>query len=169
MASVEYPTWEGAEKKEEKLKFINLSPGERNVLEAVENKIAILGFEGAIRLHYIDHRESFTQANISAVNGALKQLNTQDLNSFRKFTGTDTFITSRKLTYKSWFRKSRLFFRKRLIYDLYRLRWFPPKYSIFNTEELATIFHFPLITVEAPLLRRLETRKGEPPSNLPIE
>ncbi len=169
VASVEYPTWEGAEKKEEKLKFINLSPGERNVLEAVENKIAKLGFEGAIRFLYIDHRESFTQANISAVNGALKQLNTQDLNSFRKFTGTDTFITSRKLTYKSWFRKSRLFFRKRLIYDLYRLRWFPPKYSIFNTEELATIFHFPLITVEAPLLRRLETRKGEPPSNLPIE
>lgn len=169
VASVEYPTWESAEKKEEKMKFINLSPGERNVLEAVENKTAKLGFEAAIRFLYIDHRDSFTQANISAVNGAIKQLNTQDMNSFKKLSGTDTFITARKLTYKSWFRKSRTYYKKRLIYDLYRLRWFPLKCSIFNTEELATIFHFPLVTVEAPLLRRLETRKGEPPSNLPIE
>jgi hypothetical protein len=30
------------------------------------------------------------------------------------------------------------------------------------------VFHFPIVSVEAPLLRRLETRKGEPPSNLPI-
>lgn len=168
-ASVEYPVWSETEKKEEKLKFINLSPGERNVLEAVENKIAKLGFEAAIRFIYIDRRDSFTQANISAINGALRQFNTQDLNSFRILRDTKTFITSRKLTYKSWFRKSRVYLRKRLIYDLYRLRWFPPKYSILNTEELATIFHFPLVTVEAPLLRRLETRKGEPPANLPIE
>ncbi|MBI5731892.1 MAG: hypothetical protein HY982_00850 [Candidatus Magasanikbacteria bacterium] len=48
------------------------------------------------------------------------------------------------------------------------MRWFPPKASILNTEELATVFHFPIVTVESPLLRRLETRKGEPPANIPF-
>lgn len=170
MAGVEYPNWDAKDdKKEEKLKFVNLSPGERNVLEAIENKISKLGFETAIRFIYIDRADTFTQANVAAVNGAIKQFNTQDMNSFKRISGTDTFITSRKLTHKSWFRKSKLYYRKRSIYDLYRLRWFPPKYSILNTEELATIFHFPLVTVEAPLLRRLGTRKGEPPINLPVE
>ena len=169
VASIEYPTWTGAEKKEKEFKMTEfLSPGERDVLKAVENKISKLGFETAIRFIYIDRRDSFTQANVAAVNGAIKQWNTQDMNGFRSIRETATFVTSRLFTYESWFRKRRIFYRKRLIYDLYKLRWFPPKFSILNTEELATVFHFPLVTVEAPLLRRVEAKKGEPPANLPI-
>ena len=167
-APTEYPVWPADGGKEEKGKLLQLSPGERNVLEAVENKISKLGFEAAIRFIYIDKQDSFTPSNIAAVNGAFRQFNTQDMNGFKPVSDTITFVTSKKLTTKSWFRKQKLHVRKRLIYDMYKLRWFPPKHSILNTEELATIFHFPLVTVEAPLLRRLETRKGEPPSNLPI-
>ena len=55
------------------------------------------------------------------------------------------------------------------MYDMYKARWFPANQnSIMNTEELATIFHFPLVSVGAPMLRRVETRKGEPPAHLPI-
>ncbi|MDE2001068.1 MAG: hypothetical protein KGI60_00705 [Patescibacteria group bacterium] len=164
----QYPAWGGAPKKEEGLKMVNLSPGEKNILEAVERKISKLGFESAVRFVYIDHAESFTPANVAAVNGAFKQFNTQDMNSFRPLGDTMTLVTSKKLTTKSWFRKQKIHVRKRAIYDRYRLRWFPPSASILNTEELATIFHFPLVTVESPLLRRLETRKGEPPSNIPL-
>jgi hypothetical protein len=168
LAPAEHPIWPEAGKKDDKMKMLHLSPGEKEVLEAVENKSSKYGFEAAIRFIYIDRQDSFTPANISAVNGAIKQFGSQNMNSFRPIGETVTFVTSKKLTHKSWFRKRRIYYRKRLIFDMYKLRWFPQKHSILNTEELATVFHFPIVSVEAPLLRRLETRKGEPPSNLPI-
>lgn len=167
IALIEHPTWSDSAK-EEKDKFLFLSPGEQNVLKGIENKISKLGFECVVRFIYIDKKDSFSWANISAINGAIKQFNTQDMNGFKVLGDTVTFVTSRKFTYKSWFRKRRVFFRKRMIYDMYKARWFPGKSSILNTEELATIFHFPLVSVGAPLLRRIETRKGEPPARLPI-
>lgn len=168
LAPAELPTWPEEEKKEKREGPVVLSPGEKNILEGVENKISKLGFEAAIRFIYIDRADSFSPANISAVSGALKQFNTQDMNGFCPLAETITSVTSRKLTYKSWFRKRRMFYRKRVIHELYKARWFPPKASILNTEELATVFHFPIISVEAPLLRRLETKKGETPANAPF-
>ena len=169
LATVESPNWPGQEKKEEKFKMLHQSPGEKLILEGIDNKISKLGFEAAIRFIYIDRQDSFSPANISAVFGAIRQWNTLDMNAFKQLSDTVTFVTSRKLTIQSWFRKSRVYLKKRLIYEMYKLRWFPPKHSVLNTEELATIFHFPLVTVEAPLLRRLDSKKGEPPSNLPVE
>jgi len=167
IALIEHPSW-SADAQEEKFKMLHLSPGEQNVLKGIENKISKLGFETVVRFVYIDRKDSFSWANISAINGAIRQLNTQDMNGFKVLGDTVTFVTSRKFTYKSWFRKRRVLYKKRMIYDMYKLRWFPGKNSILNTEELATIFHFPLVSVGAPMLRRIETRKGEPPAHLPI-
>ncbi|MBU4347979.1 hypothetical protein KJ671_00540 [Patescibacteria group bacterium] len=166
---IEEPIWADEKKQnEDKLQTPHLSPGERNVLEAVENKVSKFGFETAVRFVYIDKADEFTQLNVSAISGAFKQFGTQDMNSFKIVSDTKTFVTSSKFTTKSWFRKSKVHARKRAIYDAYRLRSIPSKTSILCTEELATIYHFPLSSVEAPLLRRLETRKGEPPVSLPI-
>ncbi|MBI3631452.1 MAG: hypothetical protein HY219_01115, partial [Candidatus Staskawiczbacteria bacterium] len=43
--------------------------------------------------------------------------------------------------------------------------------AILNTEEMATLFHFPIkITgLVAPTMARVESKKGGPPPNLPIE
>jgi hypothetical protein len=166
---MEPPTWaDGKKPSDDKGKVVTLSPGERNVLEAIENKISKFGFETAIRFIYIDKKDEFTQLNVAAVSGAFKQFGTQDRNSFKMISETKTSVTGDLLTTKSWFRKNKIYARKRSIYDAYRSRKFPPKCSILCTEELATVFHFPLSTVGAPMLRRLETRKGEPPSNLPM-
>lgn len=168
-APVEHPDWPETKKKEEKFKMLHLSFGEQDIIKGIENKISKLGFEGAVRFIYIDRKDSFTNSNVSAIGGAMKLFNTQNMNSFKSIKDTRTYVTGRKLTYKSWFRKKKIFYKKRTIYDLYRLRWFPPEHSIFCTEELATLFHFPLVSVESPLLRRAESRRGEPPAGLPME
>jgi len=40
--------------------------------------------------------------------------------------------------------------------------------SILNTEELASLWHFPILTVKAPLVKKTEAKKAEPPMSLPI-
>ena len=37
-----------------------------------------------------------------------------------------------------------------------------------NVEELATIWHFPPISIKAPLVKKSESKRAEPPSGLPI-
>ena len=39
---------------------------------------------------------------------------------------------------------------------------------VLNSEELATIWHFPAITIKAPLVKKSESKRGEPPVGLPI-
>ena len=138
-----------------------MTSGEKDVVAAIENKISKLGFESVIRFVYIDKAASFTRSNISAVLGALRQFNTQNLNALKP----DGLVTTKT---KHPFKARKLYFRKRRIFDTYKLRLFPKKFSILNIEELATVYHYPTIFVEAPTLKRLESRRGEPPAELPI-
>lgn len=43
-----------------------------------------------------------------------------------------------------------------------------PKYNVFNTEELATLWHFPAQSTETPTIKRVETKTAKPPANLPM-
>jgi len=159
-----HPVW-SEEKNERSPGEINiLTPGEKDAVAAIENKISKYGFETIIKFIYIDKADSFTMHNVPSILGAFRQFNTQNLNAFK--------IDSKTLTKtKAPFKARKLYIRKRRIFDAYRLRFFPimrKKFSILNTEELATIFHFPTIFVEAPTLQRLESKRGEPPAELPI-
>lgn len=159
------PKWPFAEeaKKEGPVNLVQfMTPGEKDVLQAIEEKVSKLGFESALRFVYIDKRESFTRANVAAVMGAFRQFNTQNLNSFRANPATITIT-------KHPFKGRKLHAKKRRLFDMYRLRMFPRKFSVLNIEELATIYHFPTMFVEAPMLRRVESKKGEPPLTLPVE
>lgn len=142
------------------LQFITES--QKDVIKAIEQKIAKLGFETNVRFIYVDRRDSFTRANVSAVNGAFLQFNTQNLNSFRPDPRTFPRVRQPLKARRELARKKRLFFN-------YRRLLMNPKTSILNIEELATIYHPPIVTVAAPMLRRLESRKGGPPPGLPTE
>ena len=43
-----------------------------------------------------------------------------------------------------------------------------PHTFVLNTEEIATLWHFPTITMKAPLVKKSESKRGEPPVGLPI-
>ncbi len=152
---------EGAEAPESLMLY--LSPGEREVVEAVEKNIAKPGFEVKIRWTYIAKRDKFFKPRgVSGVMGIFSQFKTVNLNSFIPDSRTKTsayyFLTEFR---KTW--------RKREIFRNYRERAFWENGFVLNTEELATVFHFPTITTKAPMVSRVEARKGEPPATLPVE
>ena len=163
-APVVLPEWDfgGDDKDAGTSKISHLTQGEKNIIEAIQDKTSKLGFESFIRFLYIDRRESFNRQNINSIMGALQQFSTQNLNALKIYKPSSCSGSHP-------FKAQKEFLKKRLLYSAYRLRIFNPGIkAIFNTEELATLYHFPIMTVEAPFLRRIEAKKGEPPINLPI-
>lgn len=171
------PVWEESEEKEEKEERARLTPGEQEVLRGVEGKISKLGFECNMRWLYLARRDVFRIGEIgSSLTSVFRQFNTQNMNALRFYRPSLTIA-------RPPFRNTRLYYKKRRMYDVYRRRAFwpgtpprqrmrgalPGKFFILNVEELASLYHFPTQIVEAPLLGRVETRKGGPPGGLPIE
>lgn len=147
--------------------MLYLSPGQREVVSAIEKNIAKLGFNTLIRFVYWGRADVFIKANSSAVIGAFKQFNTLNLNGFKPNNKTKTYIDY-------FFKKRREFYRKVKILNNYKRRYFPHRrfFSrgfVLNIEELASIYHIPGKIVEAPTMPRIEAKKGGPPSGLPIE
>ncbi len=167
------PEWPGGSE-EKPAPPQRFSPGEEEILRAVENKVSKLSFDSIVRFIYIDKKDAFTSSNVAAVMGAMRQFSTQHLNAFRPNVGTLTVPRAIGL----FFRKPRMLKRKKKLFKTYRERIMPVEprrifalrltTSVLSTEELATVFHPPITAVGAQRLRRLETRKGGPPGSLPI-
>lgn len=145
-----------------------LSPGERLVIEAIERDVSKLGFDIGIRQIYLARNDRFSAVNIPSMIAAMRQYNAVNLNGFRPARATS-------LDYPWQFKKLREPGMKRRMVEAYRSRsyfymnWFSGRLPfVLNTEELATIFHFPGRVAETPTFGRIEARKSEAPPNLPI-
>lgn len=156
---VEFP---GAEKKEQQPLEFRLTPGEKEVLKAVEENLGKSAFRVKMRNIYLARNEVFDKSKVSAFQGALKQFNDQNLNNFGPNDMSKTYANY-------FFKKSRLAYRKRLIYKRYRTRSMDDAIFVLSTKELATLFHFPDIGVKAPSITQVESKRGTAPGNLPIE
>ena len=148
------------EKKEEK-KHEQSTPGKQDAIKAIEKSFDKLGYECGIRFIYIGPRAEFHQAHVAGVMGSFKQFSSQNLNGFKVNLKTLTFA-------KGLFKKSKLLMRKKSIYQAFKERKVMLFKYVLNTEELATIFHFPDTGVKSPLLPRVDVKKGEPPVGLPL-
>ncbi len=154
------PGYAEQEKKEEK-KAEQLTSGKQEAIKSAERKFAKLGFNTGIRFIYAAPKETFHFPHVSGISGAFKQFTSQTSNGF-KMNGATT--TSGK-----GLRKAQKEYNKKIyLLDKYKNRSLPFMSFVLNTEELATVYHFPDIGVKSPLLPRIETKKGEPPVGLPI-
>ncbi|HUZ93117.1 MAG TPA: hypothetical protein VNG29_03940 [Candidatus Paceibacterota bacterium] len=163
-APFEHPSTEAKEVKREStpnFRLLMLTPMQKEVSEGIQEKIAKLGFETTIRFIYIDKRESFVRDNVASITGYFRQFNTQNLNMFRP----DKFTMSAAV--HGFFKQTRLNWRRRMLYESYRDMRFNHHKPILNIEELATIYHFPILGVESTYLEKVESRKGGPPARLP--
>lgn len=156
------PSWPGEEKKEETSVSISaLSSIDKEIIEAINKKASLLAFEAGIRLCYFAPYEVFNENSIASFYAYLKQFSIKYLNSFVINEDTITKV-------KGWFLKNRrLFLKKMAIYKAIREKKPPQKTIVLNSQELATIYHFPLLKVKSPALVRGVFRKSEPPFNLP--
>src|SRR3989344_152651 len=154
---------------------MRLTPGEKIIVEGVEGKIAKRCFKCSIRFIYLAKRENYFGGVKAIPFGFFNQFATENLNGFKPFTRTIT-----KIRMHSWlgiFRKRRAYVRKRRLFFRYINRFSPlfPRPSgisafILNTEELATLFHFPgRVVAPAPFVSRVESKRGEAPPGLPME
>lgn len=161
-----YPLWQEVKEKKDDMPsmMLHLTPGEKSTIEAIENKASKIGFDCKMRLVYLSPNEDFSPNRvISSVFGSLKQFSTLDLNSLKPDAKTKTSTNY-------WFTKYRNKKRKTKIIKAYKGRSTVVGYKTFilNTEELASLWHFPGIEVKTPLLHRTDTKKSTPPSSLPI-
>jgi len=139
-----------------------LSPGEKDIIAAIELKAGKKGFDTKINFVYIARAEIFTMTNVSAPMGIIAQLANLNMNSLKP---DKTLIT--KAYYL--FAKARKAYKQRILMRMMRSRSFWEKGFILNIEELATLFHFPTIGVKGPVTPYMETRKGGAPVDLPME
>ena len=154
---------------------MKMSPGEKDIVAALEKKIGKLAFSCIVRYIYLGKREVFFKPNNRLGMSYFTEFNTQNLNTLRP----DALTLTKVKTIKWWFLDARRrFVRQRKLFRQYITRNYHnfPKipasgdFIILNTEELATIYHFPGHTVApASTMERIEAKKSEPPADLPIE
>lgn len=150
------------EKNAEKPMLSTLTENESAKIKAIDRKTAKLAFETVIRWVYIDRKETINTAKTRGITAWARQFVDENLNALRPNLATYTLVVRQP------FKKAKAYFKKRTLYDNYRYRRFGPQTSIMNTEELATLYHFPTITVRAPMLGHVDAKKGAPPPSLPV-
>ncbi len=155
-----FPSSGEVKKDEKEPTMTSITFGKQEQIKAIDRSTAKLGFSTNIRFIYFAERAKFNKGRVAGVTGAFKQLSSQALNGFK--VDSDTKPDGK------WPIKPLMEFRrKKKLYKKFKNRAFAAKSYVLNTEELATIYHFPDIGIESPL-PRIEAKKGEPPANLPI-
>jgi hypothetical protein len=135
-------------------------PHEQDLVKVIANKISKVGFKTTIRGTYIAPKELYEIPRYFSVTSAFRQLTAQNRNGLRPAA-----ITGGRWPFKK--QKGRAAKKENFFKYVHRIPAHHEKSSILNTEELATLFHFPGSVVRTPALPRVETRKGEPPAELP--
>jgi len=157
---------EKTKKDDQPNKIMYLTQGGKDVVTAIEKKTSKVGFHTRIRTIYLAEKASFKKSIGGTLFGSFKQFNTLNLNAFKpdRLYYTGGFI---------YFKQRRLNRRKNRILSLYKSRGHflqPGDYGkILNSEELATIYHFPTLIVKTPLLQKTQLKKAEPPLSLPVD
>lgn len=160
----------GSTKSEEGDREMVLTPGEREIITEIENKMKKPAFRTNIRGLYIARRENWNPLHKTIVRSYMPHFSTNNLNYLR-------FGVLSRTKIQDVFRDRRVFLRSRKMLNNAVARLtplFPDRRSecaILNAEELATLFHFPVkITgITLPSIVRVESKKGGPPPNLPTE
>lgn len=164
-----------------------------NTIKAASNKFLKVGFDTGIRVCYVAKREVFNMSNrrnirlifrqyAAPYTNELKRINSTQADAFASgfisswFPATQATITRLAHRMLEEYRE-REFFHPPMRHKIH-LPWplspylFPNFFhhhiSVLNSEELATLWHFPGQILKVPTLERIESKEASPPPNLPM-
>lgn len=168
MSEMIFPIWGDIQpaKDPKSVSVAELTPKESKKIQAIQEKSAKLGFEAKIRVIYMAKKEVLNKGKVvSGFTGYIKQFGALDLNNIKPDMG----VTGTKTAYFA--KDGRLITKKNKLISNYiaRSAWSGRLPGLYNIEELATLWHFPLeANVKAPLIQKAPGRKSDAPSSLPI-
>lgn len=143
--------------------LLYLTPGQKKLVESMEAKISKVGYNSKIRLIYSATKDRYNPSRaVNSFTGAMNQYNDPFSNTI-----LPKYMTSTQYA----FADQRKDYRRRVIMSGYKSRDISVGKSgyVLNTEELATLWHFPMSHVATPLLQMAQLKTAEPPSGLPVE
>ncbi len=149
-----------AKKSDQPLAF-RLTPMESETLKGLETNLSKNFYKVKMRFLSVGKRENFDGALPTIFFGVLRQFNDLNSNNLRPDNTKTTahFIAT----------DARAQTMKRRLFNRYRKRNTDGNTVALSTTEFATIYHFPDMGVITPAVPRVESKKGTPPFNLPIE
>ena len=125
-----------------------LSPMEQEIVKALEEKTSKAGLDVNIRI-------LVSSQTREKANGYLANIT----NAFAQYTGYE---------YMNGFKVAKVS-PKKIVYDFIYRNFDEKTKFILNTEEMTSIFHFPLSTTETPNIRWLIAKKAPAPVGIPVE
>lgn len=159
-----------AEELQGEKEFVQLDDITKLRIAAVKAKLGKPGFKTKIRVLHMGKKGYFNSDAKKLILSPLKVFNSANFNSFKPAFGP-------KLNYRIspsleapfinyWVRQ-----RKINLFNAFKSRstWIGEPMYIMNTEELATLFHFPVTAdIVNPSVETVDIKKIQPPANLPI-
>ena len=170
-----------------KMVFSMRTPGETDIMEAIEKNLAKSPFETIIRYIYFAPRSIFSrQTPYRGVRSAFAQYTTQNMNIFIPNIATRTMVWW--IRFPFFFPKKREEAKKQRLLLNYRERAMVPemkigqilnsqifyfdkksKPAVMSSEGVATLFHPPsYLILTAPFIKRTEAKRMGPPAGLQI-
>ncbi len=127
---------------------VQLTPEEQELIKNIEKKSSKAGFRVNLRLLASADTQERADEILSQMENAFTQFENSGVNYFQ----VKKRVKSKKIAYNYIFRN---FEDKNAI--------------ILSTEEIASIFHFPISTTETPKIKWLKSGSAPPPVNIPKE
>lgn len=140
-ASEQQKKQEGLDKKE-----YRLSPMEEEIVKGLEEKTSKAGMDANIRIVVGTRERGRARVFLENILNAFSQYNVYQYGNAFQRSNVKT---------------------PRIVSDFIHRNFDERRRMVMNTEEMATIFHFPLAALETPNILWLTARKAPPPANMP--
>jgi hypothetical protein len=145
---------------------------ESQTIKALGRSVSKLGFDVGVRAICFAQKDVFNKGNIAGIIGGFRNYNSNELNGFKPARGVESNYTNTFLLWKERSKK-KTDAEKRKLLDAFKRRAyfyrpFKKPYFVLNTEELATIYHFPGGVSTTPAFTHIGSKKSEAPSDLPV-
>ena len=154
-----------------KINFAALTHGDKLAIEAMQTKLNKQAFDVGIRSVYISRKENTRADRKASIPSSFRSF--EHGSEGRGLNGLKPVFWIGPFNFK-WhdFMNIRRHMLWKRFYDAYITRqyFYPPhkhRHIVLNSEEIATIFHFPGKVAQTPTLERLPSKRAEAPSNLP--